>query len=201
VFNAKVNAKANGRGSLTARAKGVSANAAQTAANAAQTAATAAQTAAIAAQTAARGVSNATQTATGGVNKGVYSARIWAAPRLENAADYTTSTMAPRVSSALRASARQIAPADMRRRKRISPALTWSLLAAAVLSGAGAAAVFVRQRYRSVMAADTQDEPVGGGTTTAGTTNPPAASTTGTTESAATGSDGGANSRVSPSGR
>jgi hypothetical protein len=200
VFNAKVNAKANGRGSLTARARGAGANAAQTAANAAQTAAAAAQTAAIAAQTAAHGVSNATQTATGGVNKGVYSARVWAVPWLENAADYTTSTMAPKVSSALRASARQIAPADMRRRKRISPALTWSLLAAAALSGAGAAAVFVRQRYRTAIAADTQDEPVGGGTTTAGTTTPPA-STTGTTESAAPGSDTGVNGRVSSSGR
>jgi hypothetical protein len=199
VFNAKVNSKAISMDRLTTRAKDASATAAAAAQTAAAAAQTAAQTASMAAQAAAHEVSTAAQSAASGASKGVYNARIWAAPRLENAADYTTTTMAPKVSSALRATARQIAPEDMRR-KRVRPMLMWSLLGAAVLTGAAAAATLVRQRYRSAMATDTQEEAVGPGSATAGTTNPPASPASGTAESTATSSDTGVNGRVSSSG-
>jgi hypothetical protein len=207
VFNAKVNGKANGTGSLIARARDASTAAAQNAA-------AAAQNAAAASQAAAEAVSNAAHTTAVEVNKGVYSARTWAAPRLENAADYTTDTMAPKVSAALRATARQIAPEDMRR-KRTSQTLTWSVLAAAVLAGAGAAAALVRQRYRTAMTTDTQEETSSAGTNPAGMTSPPAtpgqsatnestatAPGTGTTApgTGTTSSDTGVNGRVSTSG-
>jgi hypothetical protein len=208
VFNAKVNGKANGTGSLVARARDASTAAAHNAT-------IAAQNAAVASQAAAEAVSSAARTTAVEVNKGVYSARTWAAPRLEDAADYTTDTMAPKVSAALRATARQIAPQDMRR-KRTSQTLTWSVLAAAVLAGAGAAAALVRQRYRSAMTADTQEEIADAGTSP-GMTSPPAtpeqpatnesaAPGTGTTGTAgpgttgAAGPDTGVNGRVSASG-
>lgn len=200
MFNAKVNGKANTVGSLitlVARAR-----------DASTTAAAAAQNAAAASQAAAEALGNAAHTTAVEVNKGVHSARIWAAPRLENAADYTTDTMAPKVSAALRATARQIAPEDMRR-KRTSQTLTWSVLAAAVLAGAGAAAALVRQRYRTAMTAGTQEETSSTGTNPAGMTSPPATpEQSATNESSATapgtgttGPDTGVNGRVSTSGR
>jgi hypothetical protein len=112
-------------------------NAAQNAAVAARTAATAATATA---QTAASGVSS-------GVQQGVYTARQWTAPRLELAAEHVTKTVAPSVSSALRSTARQVKPAEPARRTR--SALTWSLLGAAVLAGAGAAFALIRYQFRS----------------------------------------------------
>ena len=175
MFYAKVNTKANGSDNLAARARdagtaaakaAAASKAAQAAAAAAQTAAqTAALTARTAAQTAAQGMNTAAATAaTGvgtGVKQGVYYARGWAAPVLENAADYTTGTLAPRVSSALYSTARQVRPEDTSRNK-LRTALTWSAFGAAVLAALGAAAVVVRKRYQSAITADTE----------AGTTNP-----------------------------
>jgi hypothetical protein len=129
VLNAKVNNKAITAELVAERAKEASATAATAAQNAAAAAQAAAQTATAAAQTAAQEVSNAAQVAAAGASKGVYSARSWTAPRLETAADYTTSTLAPKVSEALRTAARQISPEDTRQ-KRGSSALTWSFLAA-----------------------------------------------------------------------
>jgi hypothetical protein len=188
VFYPKANSKANGTDSLTARARD------------AGTAATAAAlTAATAAQTAAQQVSSAAQTAAQGVNKstrqGVYRARVWTAPRLESAADYTTATMAPKVSSALRVTARQVSPQDVRQKNGHS-ALAWSLLGAAVLAAAGAVAAMVRHRYRSAMAADTKED--GGAETASAETADPAADSAGPPASSP---DAGVNGRVSASDR
>src|ERR1700742_4702581 len=81
------------------------AQSAQSAAQSAQSAAQAAMAAAQAtAQSAALNVGSAAQTAAHDmgetVRQRVQSARGWTAPRLENAADYTTRTVAPRVSTA-----------------------------------------------------------------------------------------------------
>jgi len=184
VFYARANNKDNGTDSLAARAR----EASTAAAAAAQTAA---QQASSAAQTAAQGVNQ-------GVRQGVYRARIWTAPRLESAADYTTATMAPKVSSALRVTARQVSPQDMHQKNGRS-ALTWSVLGVAVLAAAGAVAAMVRHRYRSAMAADTEED-ASTGTAPAGT-----ASQDGSADSAsapaATSPDAGVNGRVSASDR
>jgi hypothetical protein len=136
------------------RARAAGAAAASNASKAAQNAAVAAQQAANAAQVAAH---SAGETATG-LNKQmkvqVISARRWAAPRLEGAADYTTGTVAPKVSSALRSAARQVSPVEPKSKRR--SALTWSLLAAAVAAGLGAAAALVRYRYRAAIADDSE---------------------------------------------
>ena len=196
MFDAKVNNKAITAEVVAERAKEASATAAVAAQNAAAAAQTAAQTATMAAQVAAQEVTNAAQLAATNVNKGVYNARVWAAPQLENAAEYTTTTLAPKVSAALRSTAKQISPEDVQPPKRSSSLLTWSFLAAAVLAAAGAAAAVIRMRYRTAMAADTEEEP-GAGTAgaTADATGAPAADAAGTT------ADPGVNGRVSSSGR
>ena len=198
MFYANANTKANGTDSLAARAR----DAGTAAAAAAQTAAAAAQNAASAAQTAAQEVSSAAQTAAQGVNQGVrqrvYRARVWTAPRLESAADYTTATMAPKVSSALRVTARQVRPPDTQQKNGRS-ALTWSVLGVAVLAAAGAVAAMVRHRYRSAMAADTEED-IGAGTAPAGTATPDGSADSASAP-AATSPDAGVNGRVSASDR
>jgi hypothetical protein len=201
VFYAKENTKANGTETLAARAREASAAAAA----AAQSAAAAAQTAASAAQTGAQQVSSAAQTAAQGVNQSVrqrvYRARVWTAPRLESAADYTTATMAPKVSSALRVTARQVSPQDVSQKNGRS-ALAWSILGAAVLAAAGAVAAMVRHRYRSAMASDSEED-ASAETAPAGTAMPgaPDGSADSADAPAATSPDSGVNGRVSASDR
>ncbi|HEX3515735.1 MAG TPA: hypothetical protein VHT26_17220 [Trebonia sp.] len=145
------------------RARAASSATAANAANAAQNAALAAQNAAglaaAAATSAAQSASGAAQTAAAGVNKGVkqgvYHARSWAAPRLDTAAEYCTTTVAPKVSAALRTTARQVSPVEVKRSKR-SSMLTWSLLGAAILAALGAAAAVARYRYRAEIAAESE---------------------------------------------
>jgi len=144
-------------------------NATLAAQNAASLAQAAAQNAAVvatsAAQNAAQNAGGAAQTAANaagkGVKQGVYTARSWAAPRLDSAADYTTTTIAPKVSTALRNTARQVRPPEPASSKR-SSMLTWSVLGASILAALGAAAAAARYRYRSAIAADseTADEEV-----------------------------------------
>jgi hypothetical protein len=140
-------------------------NAALTAQNAAGMAQVAAQNAAVVATNAARNANGAAQTAAAGLSKstkqGVYTARSWVAPRLDSAADYTTTTVAPKVSTALRNTARQVRPPEPASSKR-SSILTWSVLGASVLAALGAAAAAARYRYRTAIAADseTADEEV-----------------------------------------
>ena len=194
MFYGRVNDKANGTDSLAARAR-----------DAGTAAAAAAQTAAAAAQTAAQQVSSAAQTVAQGANKGarerVYRARVWTAPRLESAADYTTDTMAPKVSSALRVTAQQVRPPDMQQKNGRS-ALTWSVLGVAVLAAAGAVAAMVRHRYRSAMAADTEED-ASAGTAPAEAAMPgaPDGSADSASTPAATSPDAGVNGRVSASDR
>lgn len=132
---------------------------AQNAADVAQSVAhSAAQNAAVVAQNARQSAGNAAQTTASGVKAGVrqgfFNARRWAAPRLEDAADYTTTTAAPAVSSALLATAKKVRPAQETKHS----ALKWSLLASACLAAAGAVAAAVRYKYRSAMATDTEVE-------------------------------------------
>ena len=148
-----------------ANAASAAQNAALTAQNAAGMAQVAAQNAAVVATNAAHNASGAAQTAAAGLSKGtrqgVYTARSWAAPRLDSAADYTTTTIAPKVSTALRNTARQVRPPEPASSKR-SSMLTWSVLGASILAALGAAAAAARYRYRSAIAADseTADEEV-----------------------------------------
>jgi trimeric autotransporter adhesin len=139
-------------------------NAALTAQNAASMAQVAAQNAAVVATNAAHSASDTAQMAAVGLSKGVrqgvYTARSWAAPRLDSAADYTTATVAPKVSTALHNTARQVRPAEPASSKRST--LTWSLLGASILAAVGAGAAVARYRYRAAIAADskTADEEV-----------------------------------------
>ncbi len=135
-----------------ARMAGVAA--AQSAASAAQSAASAAQTAAATAQEMGERAQVATAGMRKGARQGVFTARSWAAPRLDDAADYWADTVAPKVSEALRASARQVRPKPARRPK----ALAWALLTGAALAAAGAAGAFVRYRYRAANAPGTGEE-------------------------------------------
>jgi hypothetical protein len=182
VFYAKQeqDSKATEPVSFTIRVRGVSSNAAQSAG----------QWMATAYQAAAAGINK-------GVRQGVYSTRVWAAPRLESAAEYHATTVAPAVSSALLSAANQIRPVDVTEKKSRS-VLTWSLLAAAVLATAGAVAALVRYRYRTERMAE-EEEDFEASAAPAGTesTTPATASTA---DSAATSADAGVNGRVSTSG-
>jgi hypothetical protein len=154
------------QGAATA-ASGVG-NVAQSAAQ--QAAQTASEAAAQAAQSAALGAQQAAASLNAGLRAGSLSARSWMAPRLENAADFTTSTMAPavsdalvknvapRVAAALRSTARQVSPEPKRSRSSLRSALTWTALTAAVLAGAGALGTLVWRRYRAAMAADSEPD-------------------------------------------
>ena len=141
-----------------ANAANAAQNAALTAQNAAGVAQTATQNAAVVATNAAQNASDAAQTAATSLSKGVkervYTARTWAAPRLENAADYTSSTVAPKVSAALRSTARQVQPADAKSSRKAI--LTWSVLGAAILAAVGAGVAVARYRYRTAIAADSE---------------------------------------------
>jgi hypothetical protein len=188
VFYAKQDNKAGEPVSFTVRVRGFGSSAGQSAA----------QGISSAAQTAAAGVSN-------GVRQGVYVTRVWAAPRLESIADYTTGTAAPAVSTALRSTAQQVRPVDVTQKKSRSM-LTWSLLAAAVLATAGAVAALVRYKTSNSMEVDAEEEfgPVGqtgtdtGAATTAAT--PAEGSATGQGASDSAQADAGVNGRVSTSG-
>jgi len=111
------------------------------------------QVTAVAAEKAASAAKSAGASVNSGVRQGIYTARSWAAPKLEDAAEYTTRTAAPKVSAALRSTARQVKPPKSR---RMPSALTWSLLAAAILAGAGAVAALLRYRYQEAITADSE---------------------------------------------
>src|SRR3984957_5777411 len=121
----------------------------------------AAQQAATAAQAAAHNASDAAQAAAQlaavnvrkGGGTGIHGARSWAAPRLESAADYTTKTAAPKVSSALKKTARQVQPANGRSKRSV---LAWTAFGAAILAAVGAGAAIARHRYRRAVGADSE---------------------------------------------
>lgn len=132
------------------------------AARVAPVAQTAAARVAPVAQTAAARVAPAAQTAAHGMGRsmrqGVHSARGWTAPRLEEAADYCTDTVAPRVAAALRSTARQVRPDDAKGKPSLRSVLSVSVLAVATLAAAGAVAVLVRRQYKAAMEADTESD-------------------------------------------
>ncbi len=125
--------------------------AAQKSTEVAQKSQVAAQNAGSSAQLTAAGVSKQVQ-------QGVYTARKWAAPKLESVADYTATTVAPTVSSALRNTAAQVRPAEPTSpaKRRMASALTWSLLGAAVVAAAGAVAALARYRRRAAAEIDSE---------------------------------------------
>lgn len=120
---------------------------------------------------AAEGMQSAAANMNAGLRASTLSARSWAAPRLENAAKYTTSTMAPAVSDAvvktiapkvaatLRSTARQVRP--QKQRSALRSTLTWTALVAAALAGAGAAGTLAWRRYRAAMNAETSPDTAG----------------------------------------
>ena len=146
----------------------------QGAAKVSQGAAIAAASLGPAAQAAAQEVAQRAQaaaaSANAGLRAGTHFARGWAGPRLEEAAEYTTTTaapavsaaltktVAPRVSSALRTTARQVTPPDLRRKRSLRSALAWSALSATVLAAAGAVATLVWRRYHEAMDADSEPD-------------------------------------------
>ena len=78
----------------------------------------------------------------------VLGAREWAAPRLEGAADAVTTSVAPKVSSALRSTASQVRPTPAKTESRRMPDWRWMLGLGAVVGAAGTtAAVAMRRRY------------------------------------------------------
>jgi len=85
----------------------------------------------------------------------VQGAREWAAPRLDIAADAVTATVAPRVSSALHATASRVRPPETAAQPGRRGLLDWRWLlglgAAAAAAGA-VAAVAMRRRYASATA-------------------------------------------------
>jgi len=156
-------------------------NAAQKSTEVAQAAAQKSTEVAQKSQAAAQNAGSNAQTTAAGVSKqvqqGVYTARKWAAPKLEtvadyaattvaptvssalhNTADYTANTVVPTVSSALRSTAAQVRPAEpvSPAKRRMKSALTWSLLGVAVAAAAGAAAVLARYRRRAAAEIDSE---------------------------------------------
>jgi len=112
-----------------------------------------------------QGVQDAREWAAPRLEDAVHGAREWAAPRLEDAADAVTGTVAPkvaetvtvtiapRVSSALRSTARQVRPPDSRTGFRRMMSLRWLFAVGAVAAAAGAgAAIAMRRRYASATA-------------------------------------------------
>jgi len=104
--------------------------------------------------------------------QGVHDAREWAAPRLEDAADAVTASVAPRVSSALRSTARQVKPEVTTSGKtglRRLLSWRWLLGAGVAIAAAGAsAALAMRRRYASATAevrddADSPDDELAAG--------------------------------------
>ena len=92
-------------------------------------------------------------TAAQGVRQGVQGAREWAAPRIEDAAAAVETTVAPKVSSALRSTAEQVRPNGSKTGVRRLLSWRWMLGVGAALAAAGAgAAVAMRRRYASATA-------------------------------------------------
>jgi hypothetical protein len=89
--------------------------------------------------------------------QGVHDAREWAAPRLEDAAEAVTESVAPRVSAALRSTARQVKPESGKTGLRRLLSWRWLLGAGAVIAAAGASALAMRRRYASATA-EVQDD-------------------------------------------
>jgi hypothetical protein len=90
-------------------------------------------------------------TAVHGVRHGVEGARGWAAPRMHDAAEAITTSVAPKVSSALHSAAKTVEPVAPAR-TGMRRLLDWRVLlgvGAAVVAAGAAAAIAMRQRYET----------------------------------------------------
>jgi hypothetical protein len=90
-----------------------------------------------------------------GVRHGVEGARGWAAPRMHDAADALTASVAPKVSSALHSAAKTVEPVAPAK-SGIRRLFDWRLLAgigAAVVAASAAAAIAMRHRYETATSA------------------------------------------------
>jgi hypothetical protein len=93
--------------------------------------------------------------------QGVHGAREWAAPRLEDAADAVTASVAPRVSAALRSTARQVKPGETPSGKAgLRRLLNWRWLlgAGAAIAAAGASAALAMRRRYATATAEVHDD-------------------------------------------
>jgi hypothetical protein len=80
------------------------------------------------------------------VGRGIYGARVWAAPRLERGGIAVQERLAPRVSAAMTATAHRLQPAPIRGRRR------WPFIVGgmALLAAGGAAAAVLRSQRKSM---------------------------------------------------
>jgi len=93
--------------------------------------------------------------------QGVHDVREWAAPRLEDAAEAVTASVAPRVSAALRSTARQVKPEVTTSGKtglRRLLSWRWLLGAGAVIAAAGASAALAMRRRYATATAEVHDD-------------------------------------------
>jgi hypothetical protein len=100
-------------------------------------------------------------------------AREWAAPRLDDAADAVTDTVAPRVAAALKATARHLEPRP--RRTWVARTLTdWRAVlgAAGIVTAAGAAAAVMRRRNGSLVKPVSSGQQQSDGSPSAGSGTP-----------------------------
>ena len=141
---AAIGERASGTAAISERAKEVAAQAIPVGKRAGTTAV----------QGVRQGVQGAKEWAAPRLEDAVLGAREWAAPRLEDAADVVDTTVAPKVSTALRSTAAQVRPSGTKR-TGIRRLLDWRLLlgvgAAMAAAGAGAA-ITMRRRYASATA-------------------------------------------------
>ena len=82
------------------------------------------------------------------IGRGVYGARVWAAPRVERTGVAVQERLAPKVSSAMIATARRLQPPQASRRRR------WPVIVGgmALLAAGGAAAAVLRMQRKAVAA-------------------------------------------------
>jgi hypothetical protein len=81
-----------------------------------------------------------------GVGQGVHDAREWAAPLIENAATAVSETVAPKVSAALKATARRVDPGQSKSGMRRLLGWPGALVLAVLAAGGAAVAVALRKR-------------------------------------------------------
>jgi hypothetical protein len=90
------------------------------------------------------------------LGRGVYGARVWAAPRIEATGVAVQEQLAPRISAALTQTARRVQPVVVRPRRR------WPLLVGgiALLAAGGAAAAVLRQRRSGLTTEPSEPAPM-----------------------------------------
>ena len=88
--------------------------------------------------------------------RGVHRARVWAVPQLERGAVVVQEDLAPKVSSALIATAARVNPEPVTQKKRRWPGIAAGV---AVLAAAAVAAVVARSKWQAAQAAKSDTDP------------------------------------------